>query len=421
MAMNPCELKYLVILPFRNRWKFRKNQRISMKHFTIFAVLYCIFIGNYTGILCLSSQTIFQLATVPITPSTTIVKNGSNTSRITTMSTDRTKQVDKIMIVSFVNGIYHSEADVQEISDYLKLTFQSDVRSFYNPSSGSWVKDAYKAGFEMVLRPNDLVLAKQLADHLRSALKEVRAKEGRVLHIAHSGGAILTYLAAKYHLSYSEANRIDIVTLGGGRSLTHKYFRGRIFNYYSRNDPVLLVEQRASRLMKRTKNETFDIVHDGKHNTTFVFLEAIAKDPIFDHSMAGPTYRKALAWEAEQFQQRLRQFMLVEAKDKDVVRRLRKQAANITGLHHFWNYYSVDNMALLGRRIRKYTASATNVHGLLSGKSRVANNITNTIFAESTVLSIAQNATKANNTITNTNTRNETVEMVDMLLYEESR
>jgi hypothetical protein len=169
---------------------------------------------------------------------------------------------DRFMIVSFVNGIYHSEAEVKEIAEEIEKIFQSDVRSFYNPSSGSWIQDATKAGFELVLRPADLALSKQLAEHLRNTLSQLHPK-GRVLHIAHSGGAILTYLAAKHHLSYSEANRIgtylptslppylppslppslpnpspqsvystDIVTLGGGRSLTHKYFKGRISNYY---------------------------------------------------------------------------------------------------------------------------------------------------------------------------------------------
>jgi hypothetical protein len=282
----------------------------------------------------------------------------------------REKNIPNQMIVTFVNGIYHSENDVKEISEYLKATFRCDVRSFYNPTSGSWVKDAYKAGFEMVLRPNDLALAKKLAEHLRSALNDVNPKQGRVLHIAHSGGAILTYLAAKYHLTHSEVTRIDVITLGGGRSLTRKYFRGRLFNYYARNDPVLIVEQRAAKLLKRTRNDTYEEIRDIKHNTSFVFLTGIAKDPIFDHSMNGPTYRKALAYEAEQFQHRLNLLLLFEAKERDLLRKIRKQAANITGVHNFWMSYSQYNVAHMGRRLRKYSARTTNIHGLFSGKSR---------------------------------------------------
>lgn len=38
-----------------------------------------------------------------------------------------------------------------------------------------------------------------LGDHLGQAVEDVG--KGRVLHIAHSGGALLTYLAAQHHLS----------------------------------------------------------------------------------------------------------------------------------------------------------------------------------------------------------------------------
>lgn len=320
---------------------------------------------------------------------------------------------DLYMIITFVNGIYHSEEDVQEITEYIETTFKCDVRSFYNPSSGNWVKDATKAGFELVLRPNDLELAKNLAEHLRKTLKELRPK-GRILHIAHSGGAILTYLAVKYHLTYNEANRIDIVTLGGGRSLTHKYFKGRIFNYYSRNDPVLLVEKRAAKLMKVTKNDTYDIVRDTKHNTTFVFLEPIAKDPIFDHSMGGPTYRLALHLEAIEFQRRLQYMMNLAAKDKDLIRKFRKTVANITGIRHFWSNYitsSSVNIATTSRMLRKYSSNITNIHGLFSGKGRnnqkIQRAITHTgqVLSENHVITM-NNTTSYNetNTINNINT-----------------
>lgn len=292
---------------------------------------------------------------------------------VSTVTTDKgapQQGVHRPVIVSFVNGIYHSEKEVRDIAEYLESKFQTEVRWFYNPSSGNWVKDAYKAGFELVLRPNDLTLARALAEHLRKALKEVRADGGRVLHIAHSGGAILTYLAAKYHLSFSESSRIDVITLGAGRSLTHKYFRGRVYNYYSRNDPVLLVDNRAAQLMKKAKNETYAIVRDVKHNTTFVYLEAIAKDPIFDHAMEGPTYRKALDWEALQYRERMSQFMTREARERDVVRILRKRAANATGYHHFWSGYTTENLLTTSRLVRKYAANATNLHGVFSGKRR---------------------------------------------------
>jgi hypothetical protein len=307
------------------------------------------------------------------------------------------------MITTFVNGIYHSVKDVADIENYLKNTFNTEVRSFYNPSSGSWVMDAYKAGFELVLRPSDLVLARQLAEHLRKALKDVRSDGGRVLHIAHSGGAILTYLAAKYHLTSSETSRIDVITLGGGRSITHKYFKGRVYNYYARNDPVLMVDSRAARLMKKAKNTTYAVVQDAKHNTTFIFLEAIAKDPVFDHAMEGPTYRRALLWEALQYQERLQRLRHKEAREKDVVRQLRKKAANYTGVHHFWDTYNPDTLWDSGRILRKYASNYTNIHGLFSGKYRALTH-TDRVITERGLSgmqdapSIAQLLREANNT-----------------------
>ena len=297
-----------------------------------------------------------------------------------------TQKINEHMIVTFVNGIYHSEKDVENIVNYLRSTFNTEVQPFYNPTSGSWVMDAYKAGFGLVLRPNDLVLAKKLADHLRNALKSVRPNGGRVLHIAHSGGAILTYLAAKYHLSFAESSRIDVITLGGGRSLTHKYFKGRVYNYYSRNDPVLLVENRATQLMRKTKNNTYAVIQDMKHNTTFVFLEAIAKDPIFDHAMEGPTYRKALQWEALQYQQRLQQLILLEKKEKDYIRIIRKKTANITGIHHFWKRYTPDSLFDSPRIFRKIAAKYTQNHGVFSGKYRILSEMKQDIITEEKLL-----------------------------------
>jgi hypothetical protein len=296
-------------------------------------------------------------------------------------------QQPKDVIVTFVNGIYHSIHDVENISIYLKDTFNTDVRAFYNPTSGSWVMDAYKAGYGLVLRPSDLVLAKQLAFHLRNALGDVEKDGGRVLHIAHSGGAILTYLAAKYHLTSTETSRIDVITLGGGRSLTRKYFRGRVYNYYARNDPVLLVDNRASRLMRNAKNTTYAVVRDAKHNTTFIYLEGLARDPIFDHAMEGPTYRNALEWEAAQLHERLALRRRREARERDAIRRWRKRAAKYTGMHHFWQRYEriyVANSSLWqsGRKMRKVAANYTGMRGAISGKYRPQHcvNVTATVI-----------------------------------------
>ena len=76
-------------------------------------------------------------------------------------------------VVSFVNGIYHSVTELQAIAQQLEEIFSEEVRVFYNPSTGNWFSDAYRAGVELIYKPDDLLIAKRLAEHLRRALKDV--------------------------------------------------------------------------------------------------------------------------------------------------------------------------------------------------------------------------------------------------------
>jgi hypothetical protein len=293
------------------------------------------------------------------------------------------------MRVSFVNGIYHTEEEWRNLTQSLSQVFEDQVRAFYNPSSGTaffnWVQDAARAGYELVRRPNDLDLAKRLAEHLRRVLQEV-GPSGRVLHLAHSGGAILTYLAAKYHLTSQETDRIDLATFGGGRSITRKYFKGRIVNYYSRNDPLTLVDGRAGALMKHALSRAAvgggkgqqqlqlqsHEVRDRKYNTTFVFLPGIADNPLIDHSMFGPTYERALRIEAANFRQRLSKMTAaVTVAEARWLRKLRKSVAKTTGLHHFWGN-SAANVQAYVRVVRKQSAKITKKRGYFSKKTLIA-------------------------------------------------
>ena len=43
-----------------------------------------------------------------------------------------------------------------------------------------------------------------------------------------------------------------MVTFGGARSITQKYF-AKATNYYARNDPILLVNRRAMALMQQVR------------------------------------------------------------------------------------------------------------------------------------------------------------------------
>jgi hypothetical protein len=197
---------------------------------------------------------------------------------------------------------------------------------------------------------------------------------GRILHLAHSGGAILTYLAAKHHLTSAEKERIDVATFGGGRSITKKYFKGSLTNYYSQNDPLLLVDGRANKLAKMSPplTTTHYEVRDRKHNTVFIFLPGLTNNPINDHSMEGPTYHMALQLEIQAFQERILHLIKIDERERNIIRLSRKRIANMTGMHHFWDN-TLNNISESVRVVRKQTAKFTNLRGIFSGKYRNAN------------------------------------------------
>ena len=90
--------------------------------------------------------------------------------------------------ISYVNGIHHSKEDWMRITNYLSKLFGTNIRPFYNPSSGSWATDATRIGIALVGKnKSDLKIAQYLADHLKLLLDEV-GPNGRVLHLSHSGG-----------------------------------------------------------------------------------------------------------------------------------------------------------------------------------------------------------------------------------------
>ena len=280
--------------------------------------------------------------------------------------------------------------------------FGLNVKSFYNPTSGVWVSDLTRAGYQLALKPNDLVTAKLLAEHLKRILNEL-VPNGRILHLAHSGGAILTYLAAKHHLTSAEKERIDVATFGGGRSITKKYFKGSLTNYYSQNDPLLLVDGRANRLAKMSPPLTTShyVVKDRKHNTVFVFLPGLTNNPINDHSMEGPTYYMALQLEIEAFQQRILQLIKIDERERDIIRLSRKKIANITGYHHFWDY-SYSNITEAIRTIRKQSSKITKLRGVFSGKFRNTKAIISTdIDDEINIKNITSNIYNNDNITTN--------------------
>lgn len=118
-------------------------------------------------------------------------------------------------------------------------------------------------------------------------------KKGRVVHIAHSQGALLTSLASR-QLTPLEMSQIEIIAFGGAAAIrkTPQTPFVRCVNYYSINDPLLWVVPQASQALKS------GFVGDEE----FCFLTPRQGDPIKDHNLLGPTYKTALAWEGQRFQ-----------------------------------------------------------------------------------------------------------------------
>jgi hypothetical protein len=131
--------------------------------------------------------------------------------------------------------------------------------------------------------------------HLKQALKAVGSR-GRVVHIAHSQGALITNLALR-RFSESELSRMEVLCFGGGAVIGKADFPAlrRVVNYYSVNDPLLNINPRAVQAL----NSGFTFQNDPE----FVFLTPRVSDPIIEHSLTGPTYMQALAWEGQRFQQ----------------------------------------------------------------------------------------------------------------------
>mmetsp|Transcript_19365 Transcript_19365/g.46799 ORF Transcript_19365/g.46799 Transcript_19365/m.46799 type:complete len:353 (+) Transcript_19365:111-1169(+) len=201
--------------------------------------------------------------------------------------------------LTWVNGIGyrydHMELEAPFISNYFG---GKTVDFFHNPTSmnddddvGGYYKDLTQAGTQKLGRITEEVDG--LADHLRSAVAAV-GKNGRVVHIAHSQGALVTYLAAK-QLTPMEMQQIEVIAFGGAAGLrstpTTPFLR--CVNYYALNDPLLFVVPTAEQALRS------GLVSDDE----FCFLAPRDGDPIKDHHLLGPTYAQALQWEGRRFQQ----------------------------------------------------------------------------------------------------------------------
>lgn len=140
-----------------------------------------------------------------------------------------------------------------------------------------------------------------LVTHLKAALTRV-GKTGRIVHIAHSQGALITSLAAR-QLNATEMSRIEVIAFGGAAALRRcaETPFARCVNYYSVNDPLLALVPSAE---KALRSGFLGVCSRGlpSDEPEFVFLTPRGGDPILDHGLLGPTYLRALEWEGRRFQ-----------------------------------------------------------------------------------------------------------------------
>jgi len=136
--------------------------------------------------------------------------------------------------------------------------------------------------------------------------------KGKVIHIAHSQGALITNLAAK-NLTKAEMSQVEVLCFGGAASIHRSNERpfARCVNYYSVNDPLLLVVPGASKALRTgvwgmgsgsSSGSGLASMLDPLTEPEFVFLTPRGNNPIIDHGLLGPTYVDALRWEGRRYQ-----------------------------------------------------------------------------------------------------------------------
>ena len=204
--------------------------------------------------------------------------------------------------LTWVNGIAHLPEHMKDPTFVISTIFGGvNVDYCHNPSSMTsesdyigFVKDGIQASTHVVmgrLTPEVDILV----EHLRGALSKV-GRNGRVIHIAHSQGSVITWLAAQ-RLTPEECKRIEIISFGGAATIcTSEFPFARCINYYAVNDPILNVVPSAVRALK--SGFSFG---DGMQQE-IIFLASRTGDPVTDHGLLNPTYLEALVWEGQRYQ-----------------------------------------------------------------------------------------------------------------------
>jgi hypothetical protein len=200
--------------------------------------------------------------------------------------------------LTWINGIGHTLAHMEEGQAFISAKFGGKpVEWCHNPTAmlhdedwKGYLGDLTQAGTHKMGKITAEV--ETLIQHLQRLIQAV-GKRGVVLHIAHSQGALITALACK-HLTPQQMSQMEVVCFGGAAGLRKNAatpFR-RCMNYYSVNDPLLLLNPEALQALR-----------SGFLNEEFCFLSPRLGDPILDHSLINPTYAEALGWEGLRYQQ----------------------------------------------------------------------------------------------------------------------
>jgi hypothetical protein len=234
--------------------------------------------------------------------------------------------------VTWVNGIAHNLDHMEEGKRIISKFFGKPILFCHDPTAmghdddmRGYLSDLTQAGQQKLGVVTSEV--QNLVHHLKDSVAAV-GKRGCVIHIAHSQGALITSLAAP-QLSPSEMGQIEVLAFGGAavlRKTPQTPFK-RCINYYSVNDPLLMVVPLAAQALRSGL-----LVADGEDE--FCFLAPRVGDPILDHNLWGPTYGQALQWEGDRFQRmyvsplyRLQRFLVLLLAT--IVRALIDQIFNI--------------------------------------------------------------------------------------------
>ena len=253
-------------------------------------------------------------------------------------------------IITWVNGIGHNVSHMIDGQQMLSQIFGNrPIEYCHNPTNMAseydtfgYIGDLTQCTTQKLGKITSEV--NQLVTHLRDAVQKVGVT-GKVIHIAHSQGALITSLAMK-KLRKDEMKQIEVICFGGAEVIRKckEFPFARCINYYSVNDPLLFVVPQAAKALRSgflgmgygsvkmsngsqqsngvekfrrnslqtndgsddeddmTSNNALAALADPNHEPQFVFLTPREGDPVKDHGLFGATYRDALVWEGRRYQ-----------------------------------------------------------------------------------------------------------------------